>query len=76
MQFNFDLITGLKINSLGQNKEDYVFELFEFNWKITASNTVEVNRDLKHSHLSPFMYKRWERQLKTFQTEKIINFTT
>lgn len=62
--FNFDVISGISFTPYGPK-----FDLFEFSWFHSKNDNITVIQDKKQTTISPFMYKRWERNTKQLQTE-------
>lgn len=54
--FDFDTITGMETNKFGIK-----LKLFDFSWYFSHHNTMVIYFDNEQSHISPFVYKRWER---------------
>lgn len=62
--FNFDTITGMSSTRFGLK-----FDIFEFSWYYSTNDNIVILQDRGQSKISPFMYKRWQRNLKTTQTD-------
>ncbi len=62
--FNFETISGMSSTRYGLK-----FDVFEFSWYYSTNDNIVILQDRGQSRISPFMYKRWERNLKPTQTD-------
>lgn len=61
--FNFDVISGITKTPYG-----FKFDVFEFSWFYSRNDNITIMQDKQQTKISPFMYKRWERNTKPLQT--------
>ena len=61
--FNFDVVSGVSQTPYGLK-----FDLFEFSWFYSRNDNITVMQDRQQTKISPYMYKRWERNIKHTQT--------
>ncbi len=62
--FNFDVISGITKTPYGLK-----FDIFEFSWFYSRNDNITIMQDKQQTKISPFMYKRWERNMKPLQTD-------
>jgi hypothetical protein len=62
--FNFETISGISFTPNGPK-----FDIFEFSWYYAKNDNIVIMQDRAQSKISPFMYKRWQRNLKHTQTD-------
>lgn len=62
--FNFEAISGIASTRLGLK-----FDVYEFSWYYAKNDNIVILQDRGQSKISPFMYKRWQRNIKQTQTD-------